>query len=274
MADRRARLLAAIATALSTAAASAGYTNNIVLTGYWPPTNNMIRDFSTNPDQNSRGWIGENWEGRGYNVHSFFPEFPDGIGKGEGDLEVDYQDTSEDFWRIMNDMNPVAIITFSRGSIDRSWEVEFVQRNLETWVNDYQAPRQPTPSPPDGSVPAGYVRESTLPVEDIASAVNADSSLGINAFVDYTGYGGGFLSEFIAYHGTWYHSLHEDPSDPFWNVAAGHVHVGGQLTRREAFPAVEITLREVIRYVDSQLPEPTTLVLLAVGGVMLVRRRA
>ena len=42
--------------------ARADFTNNIMLTGYWPQTNNMLRAFSTNPDQNPDGWIGENWE--------------------------------------------------------------------------------------------------------------------------------------------------------------------------------------------------------------------
>src|SRR5262245_41383211 len=49
---------------------------NIMITGYWPPTNEMIREFSNNPTQNPGGWIGGNWEGRGYNVYAYFPEFP------------------------------------------------------------------------------------------------------------------------------------------------------------------------------------------------------
>ena len=54
----------------------AGHTNNILITGYWPPTNEMVRHFSTDPVQNPLGWMGDNWEGRGYNIYSFFPEFP------------------------------------------------------------------------------------------------------------------------------------------------------------------------------------------------------
>ena len=46
----------------------------ILITGYWPPTNEMIRDFSQNPDLNPTGWIGDDWESRGYDVVSFFPE--------------------------------------------------------------------------------------------------------------------------------------------------------------------------------------------------------
>ena len=97
---------------------------NIMLAGYWPPTNDMIRQFSDNPFQNPGGWAGENWEGRGYNIYAFFPEFPDGPsgefpacawGKGVGDLEVDYQDTASDFPAIAEQIEPVAILTFSRG---------------------------------------------------------------------------------------------------------------------------------------------------------------
>ena len=51
-------------------------------------------------------------------------------------------------------------------------------------------------------------------------AVNA-AELGVNAWIDYDGFGGGFLSEFIAYHGTWYHDLHADENDPTWNIAGG-----------------------------------------------------
>ncbi len=49
---------------------------NVVLTGYWPPTNEMLRPWSTNPAQNEGGWVGANWGGHGYDVYAFFPEFP------------------------------------------------------------------------------------------------------------------------------------------------------------------------------------------------------
>lgn len=252
--------------------ALAGHTNNIMLTGYWPPTNNMIRPFSTNLEQNPNGWQGENWNDSGYDVHSFFPEFPNGIGQGEGDLEVDYQDTSEDFWRIVEEVRPVAIITFSRGFNDNSWEIEKLQRNLDEWIPDYTAPFQPTVSPPDQSVPAGFVRESSLPMRRIRDAVNGDPDLGVDAAIDRTGFGGGFLSEFMAYHGVWYQSLHADPSDAFWNVAAGHIHVGSQVSRAEGRLATELTLGALTTYLDNQLPEPGTLSLLAIGLLAVLKR--
>ena len=117
---------------ISVAPCFAAHTNNILLTGYWPPTNEAVRHFSTNPLQNPDGWVGEDWEGLGYDVYSFFPEFPEGVDvdpRGVGDFEVDYQDTSEDWWRITAEIEPVAIITFSAGS-DNLWELEFLQRCL------------------------------------------------------------------------------------------------------------------------------------------------
>lgn len=231
-------------------AATMGQRPRILLTGYWPPTNNMIRHFSPNPEQNANGWVGENWEGRGYDVYAFFPEFPQGLGQGEGDLEVDYQDTSEDFWRIANSIQPIAIITFSRGGLGQRWELEWKNRNLVDWVDDYTAPFDPTPTPPDASVPGGTIRNPTLPLQDILDAVDAASIPGVNAMVDFAGNGGGFLSEFIGYHGVWYQAEHDDPAQPDWCVGAGHIHVGLNTGLNKARRATEQTLRSMIRYVD------------------------
>jgi hypothetical protein len=258
--------------------ALAGHTNNIMITGFWPPTNNMVRHFSTNPEQNPEGWQGENWEGRGYNIHSFFPEFPDWPNdrKGTGDFEVDYQDTSEDFWRITEEIKPVAIITFSRTD-RRRWELETQQRNLEEWGDDFEAPFQPTPSAPDDSVEPGHIRYSTLPTFEIVEAVQAASLPRLNPYVDEVGFGGGFVSEFIAYHGTWYQDLHSSPDDPFRNVAAGHIHVGQNVPLESATLATEISLRVLIDHVNGILvPEPGTQGMLILAGLCLVgikRRR-
>jgi pyrrolidone-carboxylate peptidase len=233
---------------------------NIMLTGYWPPTNEMLRRFSTNPEQNPEGWVGENWEGLGYNVYSFFPEFPGGVlGKGEGDFEVDYQDTSADFWPVTELIDPVAIITFGLAGEDSDWELEWRLRNLRCtisgWINDYEDPYKPTPCPPDESQPEGHIRYSTLPMQDIVDAVN-EAGLGINAFIDDTTWAGRFLCEFIGYHATWYHDLHAAPGDPAPNVAAGHIHVGSLIDLPEAIAAAEITVRSLIHHVDVQTITP------------------
>ncbi len=269
------RAITALVTLTLSAPALARYTNNIMITGYWPNTNEMIRHFSTNPDQNPAGWQGENWMGLGYDVYAFFPEFPGGVGvnpRGEGDFEVDYQDTSQDWWRISGEIDPVALMTFSRGFPGKLWEVESQQRNLETWVNDYDAPFQPTPSPPDASVPPGHIRGSTLPMQNIVDRVNADVPE-LDAFIDENGFGGGFLSEFIAYHGVWYQDLHSDPSDDAWSVAAGHVHVGIDVTIDEGRRATEASLFELIDHVNTIVPAPGTVGVLGIGALALVRRR-
>jgi len=225
----------------------------ILLTGYWPPSNEAVRRFSPNLAQNPQGWIGSNWEGRGYDVYAYFPEFSPptctSCGTGVGDLTVDYQDTSADFWPIANGLQPIAVMTFSRSSSTLNWEVEMNQFNRSSWVNDYVAPLQPTPAPPDASVPAGTLRPSTLPVQEIVDDIN-DSNAGLNAFIDIAGNAGGFLSEFAAYHGVWYQAIHNNPMDPAWCVAGGHIHVGRNIPWSDARRAAEISLRTLIRHVD------------------------
>ena len=227
----------------------------ILLTGYWPPTNEMIRHFASDPALNTN-WLGSDWEGRGYDIHAYFPEFAQPncsfCGKGNGWLEVDYQDTVADWATITNLHRPVAIITFSRGFNNTSWEVEMNQINRLNWIPDYQAPTLPTPSPPDSSIATNTVRPSVHPVQAIVDRVGA-SVPGVNPAICFTGNGGGFLSEFIAYLGVWYQDDHNDPADPDWCVAGGHVHVGGQIPWATARLAADETLRTVIDHVDSVL---------------------
>jgi len=227
---------------------------NIMLAGYWPPTNEMLRRFSTDPVQNPQGWIGDDWEGKGYNVYSFFPEFPSGVGKGIGDFEVDYQDTSADFWNITGQVNPIAIITFGRAYANNHWELEFKVRNLKklSWYGDYLSPYKPTPAPPDTANPAGYIRYMSLPGDSIVTAVNS-AMLGVSAYVDNNGFAGGFLCEFIGYHATWYHDLHCLPSAININRSSGHIHVGSNITLPTAIAATEVTLRALIEHLDKPL---------------------
>lgn len=251
--------LSLAAFALVTATAFGGDRPIIAAIGYWPPSNEMLRRFSPNPDQNPQGWVGENWEGRGYDVYTFFPEFNppdcDNCGKGVGDFEVDYQDTSEDFWPIIGALQPVAVLSFGRGYPNTNWEIEMNQYNRDLWGNDYQAPYQPTPCPPDETMPADWLRQSMLPVEEIADAIN-DAGIGVYSYVDWNGDGGGFVCEFAAYHDVWYQDLHSDPGDPAWCVTAGHIHVGKEIEWDTARQAAEITFRTVIGHVDSILYEP------------------
>lgn len=225
-----------------------------MLTGYWPPTNEAVRHFSVDPAKNPGGWQGANWEGRGYDVHSYFPEFSPpnctSCGQGTGQLEVDYQDTTTDFWALANALEPMAVITFSRGSGGVSWELEMNQYNRSVWINDFTPPFQPNQIPPDPSVPAGHLRLSKLPVQNIVNSILANN-IPVNPFICVTADGGGYLSEYIAYLGVWYQSVHQWPDDPAWCVAAGHVHVGSAVSWALARQAAEETLRQVILHTDA-----------------------
>jgi len=223
----------------------------IMVTGYWPPTNEMVRHFSQDPELNPEGWQGENWEGLGYDVVSFFPQFEptdcNDCGQGYGDLEVDYQDFSQDFWPIINEVQPVGIITFSRGFNDMSWELENRLVNRTNWYDDYTAPLLPTPNPPDDTVNNYHVRYTSLPVTDIINAIQS-AHLGLDPYLDNTN-AGMFLSEFAGYHGVWYKETYdEDIEIPCFS--SGHIHVGAQVDWDTAKEAAEVSIRTLIVYVD------------------------
>lgn len=227
---------------------------NVMLTGYWPPTNEMLRQWSTNVAQNPGGWTGADWESYGFNIYSFFPEFPQGFGRGSGDFEVDYQDTSADWFAITAIVKPAAIITFSRASNNHDWEMEGGNRTYiaSQWTVDYLAPLQPTPDLPIMQLePPLTERFSTHPMQAIVDAVNAQVPT-LNSFISPID-NGRFLSNFIGYHGNWYRDMHSDLSDPAWCVDGGHIHVGYAMTVAEAVHATEVTLRTVLPVVAERL---------------------
>jgi len=259
-------------------AAYADFTRNILITGYWPPTNEMLRPWSQNPVQNPGGWQGQNWESRGYDIYSYFPEFPGGVDqnpRGNGDFEVDYQDASADFWRITEELRPLAIITFSRGSPGSNWELESRARKLplNSWAPDYLAPTRPTPDLPIAAEPDFNIRFSSLPMTQIRNAVNA-AGLGVSSFIDTSNnYGGTFVSEFTSYHSAWYANLHGGEDDPWRAFAGGHIHVGINTPVLAARTATEITLRELTTYLDGLIPAPGTAGALVFGLAVVMRRR-
>ncbi len=220
---------------------------NIILTGYWNPTGQMIASFSTDPYLNPDGWKGENWEDRSYDIYSFFPT----PGTYNGTFEVDYQNTWDDFWDITAQINPIAIISFGAGN--GPWEIEYNARNLDNWVNDYNPPYQPTPCPPDDTVPVGHIRHSTLPVQEIEDAVNEQTS--VNAWVDWDGNPGAFLCEYMAYLGMWYQSIHKnDSTDPC--KVSGFIHVKNTITVEVAMDATNVTIRETIECLNCENNPP------------------
>ncbi len=272
---RRFNTLAIAVTITGTLAAGvwADYTRNILLTGYWPPTNEMIRSFSTNVTQNPGGWIGGDWEHRGYDIFSYFPEFPNGLNQGEGDFMVDYQATSADFWRVTAELKPIAIIGFGRAADNRYWQLEGGARTWAStqWLADYVDPKRPDPNLPEYYETPGRIRYTSLPRNDIAAAVNAS---GANVTVRQTSYDGSrFLCNFIGYDDNWYHDLHADPNDAAWNIASGFIHVGGLVTVNDGRIATEATLRALTTYLDTIIPEPAAGVTVLLLAALAVRRR-
>jgi hypothetical protein len=151
----------------------------ILLFGYWPPTNTgyMLSDY-----------VGGKVVGS-YNVEAFSPAYTQPLGwdapfwdflrimlpywgKGGGDLQVDYRKTSEFFWQKVNDIKPIAIMSFSRsgppgnGSVRRKWYFEKYVYNYaqsvwmlrqpatgdQIWPAYYPSPAPAYP-PPRGTPP-------------------------------------------------------------------------------------------------------------------------
>lgn len=239
------------------------YTNNILLTGYWPPTNEMLRGFRPRRLFPPRDWKGRDWRGHGFDVFAFFPEFDgpeDEVGVppyrpedvGHGDFKVNYKDTKEDWERITRWLRPCAIITFSRGHLDNSWEIEEFVHNWGEW-DTFPGAGKPDSPPPDDSKDPGEERRSTLPMESIRRRVNSASHLDVRAFKDSRG-AGDLLSGYIGYLGVWYQAEHGSLDADGMCFAAGHIHVGGSVPVSDATEATEITLEALIDHIKPKRP--------------------
>lgn len=218
----------------------------VLVTGFWPPTNDMLCVFSTDPTLNPSGWQGENWQGCGYDVYAFFPVFPKGTDKepwGEGDFEVDYQAVRADFARLTRELKPAIILCYGRG--DGPWEIETRAVFRNYWNNDYWPPQQPD-WPERFDYPRGSVLALTLPAGDIERAVRSEVP-GLNVWVDHDGDPGGFICGYLAFLAAEYQTQHSDRCK-----AAGFIHVGGQVDLQTAKKAQEATLKAVISAVDSR----------------------
>jgi hypothetical protein len=240
---------------------------NVVLMGYWPPTNEMLRPWSINRTQNPGGWVGEDWGGYGYDVYSFFPEFPpdgdptnddigdDGaVGSPDYDLRVDYQATSADFWRLVDTYQPVLLVTTSRGG-DIGWELEGIEGGhgamdnpdpAMDWASDkhgmVQHPTEATIEPASWDAISTYRQGNTLPSQlPLDAIVDATDPLGLTDVVIDQETGGNFLSGFLGLHGIYYNL--QTPR----NLAAGHIHVGYGLPVPDASALIEATLHAVLQ---------------------------
>lgn len=214
----------------------------VMLTGYWNPTGKMIAQFCTDPSLNPSGWQGGNWESFGFDLYSFFPD-PETY---TGFFEVDYQDTWEDFWHITDSLRPTAIISFGAAPTIQ-WEIECNARNLIRWQMDSEYPLYPTPTPPDSTVEVNFARHSTLPVQEIADAVNSQTD--VTAIIDSVGFLKQYLCEYMAYLGMWYKAQHDSANDPYYCQAAGFIHVGDSttVTLAQAKEAAQVSIREVLK---------------------------
>ena len=125
--------------------------------------------------------------------------------------------------------------------------MEFNAYNRTNWYNDYETPFLPTPNPPDTGEESFYLRNSNLPMDDIVENIQ-NLGLGLDPYIDVDGDPGHFVSEFMAYHGTWYRDL--NLSGDLKCIAAGHVHVGGQIETETARLATNETIRTLINYLD------------------------
>lgn len=234
---------------------------NVVLMGYWPPTNEMLRPWSPHPQQNPDGWKGANWHGYGFDVVAFFPEFPpdgdptnnaigDAGSVGSGDLTVDYQDTSHDFWRIAEHYLPVALITTSRGG-DIGWELELIEGGhgggadpSQDWISDRADVAHPTRATVDArswtaieTYRAGKTLASTLPLEQI---LENTTGLNLTDVAIDTATSGNYLSGFLGLHGVYYQSINPNV------IYAGHIHVGRSVSVDIAHALMQQTLDVVL----------------------------
>ena len=244
---------------------------NVVVTGYWPNTNEMLRRWSNDPAQNGGTWVGRNWRNRGFDVYAFFPEFPpdgnpmndpfgsDGwVGAPDSDLRVDYQDSSADFWRIVDRYRPHVLITTSRGG-RIGWELEAVEGGhaggtgdpADDWSPDGHGavilPTQDSIDPRSWAAISTYrngrTLASQLPLPEIAAATEALALESVA--IDADGTSGNYLSGFMGLHGLYYNQTAPH------NVAAGHIHVGISVSAVNAERLMATTLETVLSQLNA-----------------------
>jgi len=220
---------------------------NIMLTGFWQPTSQMIVRFSTDPYVNPDGWQGENWENLGYDIYSFVAKE---YYNNNGTWEMSYQQIWNEYWDIVNQLHPVAIIGFGQGGKENTWRIENKAVNWKKWYLDEEG-KQPSPNPPDDTVCPGYIRFSTLPIRQIEKAINNQTS--INAEINYLGTPGFYICAYIAYLQLWYKAQHSDSNDEFLCKAAGFIHVNKNVSLEDCIEATNITIRNTVEKVNKEI---------------------
>ena len=209
-------------------------------------------------------WQGKNWRNLGYNVYAHFPEFPpdgdptnDEIGApgsvGTGDLQVDYQTTSADFWRFVDHYQPRILITTSRGGAIE-WELEAIEGGhgeLESsdpasgWIEDRSGaeflPTQVSVDPRSwhaiSKYRAGKTLSSKLPLQKLLDELSALGVLNVEINHETSG---NYLSGFMGLHGLYYNTIQTE------NLVAGHIHVGRHVNVQDATTMMEKTLEIIL----------------------------
>jgi pyrrolidone-carboxylate peptidase len=207
----------------------------------------MVDRFSTNPYVNPDGWQGENWGDLGYDIYSFVAKE---YYNNNGTWEMRYQQVWNEFWDIVNQIHPIAIIGFGQGAKENTWRIENKAVNWKKWYLDEEG-NQPTPNPPDETVCPGYIRFSTLPIRQIEKAINNQTT--INAEINYLGTPGFYLCGYIAYLQIWYQTQHSKPDDEFLCKAAGFIHVNKSIALNDCIEATNITIRETVEKVKKNI---------------------
>ena len=221
-------------------------------------------------------WQGKNWRGYGYDVYAHFPEFPpdgdptnDSIGDpgsvGVGDLPVDYQATSRNFWQLIERYRPQILITTSRGG-EIEWELERIEGGhgddvtkdpAKDWISDrYGESNFPTEASIDprswqaiSQFRVGRTLTSKLPLEKLVDELSKHDLLTIEIDDETSG---NYLSGFMGLHGLYYN--HIEPS----SLTAGHIHVGRHVTSDAAEAMMRMTLEIVLREFSADAACPPT----------------
>ncbi|MDH7507001.1 MAG: hypothetical protein QHH15_04345 [Candidatus Thermoplasmatota archaeon] len=220
---------------------------NIMLTGFWQPTSQMIARFSTDTFVNPEGWQGENWENLGYDIYAFVAkEYYD----NHGTWEWKYKQIWEEFWNITNQVHPIAIIGFGQGAKENTWNIENKAVNWVRWYPDEEG-LQPEPNPPDDTVKPGYIRFTSLPIYEIEKAVNKNTS--IKAEINHLGNPGFYFCGYLSYLQLWYKSQHSDPNDEFYCKAAGWIHVNKSIALNECIKATNMTIIKTVEKIKKNV---------------------
>ncbi len=222
---------------------------NILLIGFWPPTNEMLREFSPLSNHNLGQWQGRNWRSLGYDVYAYFPEFknPKFGRAGEGSFRVDFAATYNDFMKATLHLKPIAILGFGNGL--GPWELEINYPNyFYNWFISNTLPSSlgiKIRYPIAESLKQNIDRKSSLPNFQIVGRVNEAQISGLNAYVNENGSPGDYLCGFLSYLIAWYHDEHARDDDPAHNEAGGFVHVS-DVDPHSARLALDISLQTTI----------------------------